>query len=46
VRAFAEELRINVAIPAGRIRYERKNYTLLKELVGANKVRILFPAQA
>ncbi len=46
VRAFAEELRINAAIPAGRIRYEKKNYTLLKELVGANKVRILFPAQA
>jgi len=46
VRAFAEELRINAAIPAGRIRYEKKNYTLLKELVGANKVRILFPTQA
>lgn len=42
VRAFAEELRISPAIPAGRIRYEKKNYTLLKELIGANKVRNLF----
>lgn len=42
VRTFAEELRISPAIPAGRIRYERRNYTLLKELIGANKVRRLF----
>ena len=42
VRAFAEELRISPSIPAGRIRYERKNYTLLKELIGANKVRNIF----
>jgi HTH-type transcriptional regulator / antitoxin HigA len=42
VRAFAEKLRISPAIPAGRIRFERKNYTLLKELVGAKKVCSLF----
>jgi HTH-type transcriptional regulator/antitoxin HigA len=42
VRAFAESLRISPAIPAGRIRYEKKNYTLLKDLVGAGKVRRQF----
>lgn len=42
VRSLAEELRINPAIPAGRIRYERHNYALLKELVGFGKVRKLF----
>ena len=45
VRIFAEKLRINPAIPAGRIRFERKNYAILKELVGANKVRNYFPSQ-
>ena len=42
VRSFAEALRISPAIPAGRIRFGRKNYALLKELVGAKKVRTLF----
>lgn len=44
VRVFAEELRINPAIPAGRIRFEKKNYMVLKDLVGAGKVRRLFAA--
>ena len=44
VRTFAEKLRINPAIPAGRIRFEKKNYMILKELVGARKVRSLFAA--
>jgi len=44
VRIFAEQLRINPAIPAGRIRFEKKNYMILKELVGARKVRSLFAA--
>lgn len=45
VRAFAVENRISPAIPAGRIRFERKNYTLLKDLIGANKVRNMFSPQ-
>jgi len=45
VRTFAEENRISPAIPAGRIRFERKNYTLLKELIGAKKVRNQFSQQ-
>lgn len=44
VRVFAEDLRINPAIPAGRIRFEKKNYMVLKDLVGAGKVRRLFAA--
>src|SRR5262249_23258507 len=42
VRAFAEKLRISPAIPAGRIRFERDDYRILKDLVGAGKVRPLF----
>jgi HTH-type transcriptional regulator/antitoxin HigA len=42
VRAFADKLRINAAIPAGRIRFEKDDYTILKELVGSGKVRPLF----
>lgn len=42
VQDFAEELRINPAIPAGRIRFEKKNFMVLKDLVGARKVRSLF----
>ena len=42
VRAFAEELRISPSIPAGRIRFETNNYTLLKKLLGAKQVRSLF----
>jgi HTH-type transcriptional regulator / antitoxin HigA len=44
IRVFAEDLRINPAIPAGRIRFEKKNYIVLKDLVGAGKVRRLFAA--
>lgn len=40
---FADELRINPAIPAGRVRFERKNFALLNDLVGNGKVRPLFP---
>lgn len=42
VRAFAERMRINPAIPAGRIRFERNDYRILKDLVGSGKVRRLF----
>ena len=39
---LAAELRINPAIPAGRVRFERNNYMLLKDLVGSGQVRRLF----
>jgi HTH-type transcriptional regulator/antitoxin HigA len=39
---FANQLRISPAIPAGRVRYERGNFAILKELVGQGKVRCLF----
>jgi len=42
VRAFAEKLRISPAIPAGRIRFEKDDYRILKDLVGSGKVRPLF----
>jgi HTH-type transcriptional regulator / antitoxin HigA len=42
VKSFAKSLRIHPAIPAGRIRYESKNYRLLGDLVGRGCVRKLF----
>ena len=39
---FATTYRINPAIPAGRIRKEKKNYKLFSELVGNKQVRKLF----
>ncbi len=46
VTAFAEKLRISPAIPAGRIRYEARNYKVLNPLVGSKKVAELFFAEA
>lgn len=42
VAAFAEKIRISPAIAAGRIRFEAKNYTVFKQLVGTGKVRTMF----
>ena len=42
VVAFAEKLRISPAIPAGRIRFETKDYTVFKHLIGTGKVRVMF----
>jgi HTH-type transcriptional regulator/antitoxin HigA len=42
VGAFAEQLRINPAIAAGRIRFEANDYTVFKHLVGSGKVRTMF----
>jgi HTH-type transcriptional regulator/antitoxin HigA len=42
VVAFAEKLRISPSIPAGRIRFETKDYTVLKQLLGAGKLRPMF----
>lgn len=39
---LAKELQISPAIPAGRVRHERQDFTLLKHLVGHGKVRCLF----
>ncbi len=39
---FARQLRISPAIPAGRVRHERKNFFLLKDLIGQGKVRRVF----
>lgn len=39
VLAIAETLKINPAIIAGRIRFERKNYRLFTKLVGQGKIR-------
>jgi len=37
--AFAREHRIHPAIPAGRIRFENKDYKVFKSLIGVRKVR-------
>lgn len=44
IAAFARSLRINPAIPAGRIRKERRDYKLFSKLVGYHKVRKHFAA--
>ncbi|HEY5953775.1 MAG TPA: ImmA/IrrE family metallo-endopeptidase [Terrimicrobiaceae bacterium] len=45
VVAFAEKLRISPAIPAGRARYESKDYKVFKPLIGAGKLRPMFGLQ-
>jgi HTH-type transcriptional regulator/antitoxin HigA len=42
ILAFAANLRINSAIPAGRIRKERGDYKVFSGLIGNKKVRKLF----
>jgi HTH-type transcriptional regulator/antitoxin HigA len=42
VTRLADQLRISPAIPAGRVRHERKDYVLLRHLIGQGKVRCLF----
>jgi HTH-type transcriptional regulator/antitoxin HigA len=44
VIGFAEKYRVHPAIPAVRIRRERRNYKLLGRLVGSGQVRELFLA--
>jgi HTH-type transcriptional regulator/antitoxin HigA len=39
---LASQLRINPAIPAGRVRHERQNFFMLKNLIGQGKVRCVF----
>ncbi len=42
VLGFAKKHRVHPAIPAGRIRRERRNYKLFNRLVGSGQVRELF----
>ncbi len=42
INQFAEKLKINSAIIAGRIRYKKKNYRILSQMVGQGQVRKLF----
>lgn len=44
VLAFAQSLRISPAIPAGRLRYETKSYTVFKPLIGSGKLRSILGA--
>ena len=41
--SFAQGIKINPAIVAGRIRYEAQNYVILNSLVGQGTVRKCFP---
>jgi HTH-type transcriptional regulator/antitoxin HigA len=43
IHKFAGQLQISPAIVAGRIRHERKNFTLFSKLVGYHQARIQFP---
>jgi HTH-type transcriptional regulator/antitoxin HigA len=45
VLAFAQSLRISPAIPAGRLRYETKSYSVFKPLIGAGELRSMLGAQ-
>lgn len=45
VLAFAEHHRISPAIPAGRVRYESKDYKIFKPLIGTGKLRPMFGIQ-
>lgn len=45
VQALAEKLRISPAIPAGRVRFESKDYRVFKSLIGTGKVRAMFGIQ-
>lgn len=42
IKAFASKYRISPSIPAGRLRYENKNYYVFTNLIGNGMVRKLF----
>lgn len=42
IKEFASRVRINPAIPAGRLRYENNNYTVFTNLIGNGAVRKMF----
>lgn len=43
IQMLAHELQIHPAIVAGRVRYERKNYSLFSRLVGYRQAQLHFP---
>lgn len=43
IKALAADQQIHPAIVAGRVRFERHNYSLFSALVGYRQVRLLFP---
>ena len=43
IHALARELQVHPAIVAGRVRYERKNYSLFSGLVGYRQAQLYFP---
>jgi HTH-type transcriptional regulator/antitoxin HigA len=43
INALADELQISPSIVAGRVRHERRNFSLFSGLVGLRQVRHLFP---
>jgi HTH-type transcriptional regulator/antitoxin HigA len=46
IKAFAENQKVSIAVVVGRLRRERKNYTLFTQYLGQGKVRRqLFPSQ-
>lgn len=42
IKKFASKYRISPAIPAGRLRYENKNYSVFTNLIGNGAVREMF----
>lgn len=42
IKEFASRVRINPAVPAGRLRYENKNYTVFTNLIGNGAVKKMF----
>jgi HTH-type transcriptional regulator/antitoxin HigA len=43
VQELARQASVSDAIVAGRVRFERRNYRLLSQMIGAGRVRGLFP---
>lgn len=43
IQEFANHAQVSPAVVAGRIRYERSNYSLFSRLVGYRTVRVMFP---
>lgn len=43
IQDFANSTHVSLAVVAGRIRYERRNYSLFSKLVGYRTVRAMFP---
>ena len=42
IKEFASKYRISPSIPAGRLRFENKNYSVFTNLIGNGAVREMF----